>query len=226
MSAHLVSCSHREDLSRFALCQFPMIECNWDQITPSPSLLSSLWSLLTWLQLNSDTLATISWVVCDCSQTDSEIYWVLMCEPQNAAHYMCTGIVWGYFIYLLTVFCGVVYVCVRAFWELLSREKRTRCAKRFPNLIQEICKSSANYCCLFLFSPPFSSLKLVFWGNRSQMENIRCNHFHLLALLLSLRGDTLSPSDISSQWTVTENSSITWDEELWQPESGRNLVIW
>lgn len=129
--------------------------------------------------------------------------------------------------YLFTYcFCGVVYVCVRAFRELLSWEKRTRCAIRFPNLIQEICKSSANYCCLFLFSPPFSSLKLVFWGNRSQMENIRCNHFHLLALLLSLRGDTLSPSDISSQWTVTENSSITWDEELWHPESGRNLVIW
>ncbi len=75
--AHLAPCSHHEDLSRFALCQFPMIECNWDQITPlshSLPLLSGLWSLLTWLQLNSDTLATISWVVCDCSQTNSEMH--------------------------------------------------------------------------------------------------------------------------------------------------------
>lgn len=81
--------------------------------------------------------------------------------------------------------------------------------KRFSDLIQEICKSCANYSCLFLFSPPCSSLKLVFWGNHSQMGNIRLNRFHLPALLLSLRGDMLSPSDIFSQWTITEHSSIT-----------------
>lgn len=47
-SAHLASCSHHEDLSRFALCQFPMIECNWDQITPPHSLsLSPQESLIT-----------------------------------------------------------------------------------------------------------------------------------------------------------------------------------
>lgn len=43
-SAHLASRSHPEVPSHFALRQFPMIECNWDQITP-PTL-SSL-SLIT-----------------------------------------------------------------------------------------------------------------------------------------------------------------------------------
>jgi len=41
-SAHLASRSHHEDLSGCALCQFPMIESNWDQITPSVSPQQSL----------------------------------------------------------------------------------------------------------------------------------------------------------------------------------------
>lgn len=70
----------------------------------SLSLLSSLWSLLTWLQINSDTLATISWVVCDCSQTDSEIYWVLMWEPQNPTS--CSE----YHNYILWKVCATSYL--------------------------------------------------------------------------------------------------------------------
>lgn len=121
--------------------------------------------------------------------------------------------------------CFDVCVHVSGLHEWLSGGNRTRCAQRFPNSVQEICKSCANYCCLFPLSPPYSSLKLVFWGNHSQMENIRCNHFHLPTLLLSLRGDMLSPSDISSQWTITEHSSITFSQECWHPKSGRNHHI-
>lgn len=121
--------------------------------------------------------------------------------------------------------CFVLCARVSAFHEWLSRGNRTRCVQSFPNSIQEICKSCANYCCLFPLSPPCSSLKLFFWGNHYQMENIRCNHFHLPALLLSLLGDMPSPSDISSQWTITEHSSITFSEECWHPKSGGNHRI-
>lgn len=66
--------------------------------------------------------------------------------------------------------------------------------------------------------PPPGSLKVLFGRNRSQMEIIRPNRFHLPALLLSLRGDTPSPFDISSRWTITERSSITFRDDSRHPE--------
>lgn len=118
-----------------------------------------------------------------------------------------------------------VYACVRSFHDWLSRGRRTSGKipqiwfRRFANPLQITVASR-------LPPPPLPrplcSLKVLFWGNHSQMENIRRNRFHLPALLLSLWGATPSPSDISSGWTITERSSITFYEESWHLKCCRN----
>lgn len=171
---------------------------------------------------SSDTLATSSWVVRDClhSQVLTRCAEYLDATPWQFVQLHLEGIIQQ------TRLCFNVYACVRSFHDWLSRGGRTRCARRFPQIwFPRFVNPFANYCCLTALPhlpPPCCSLKVLFWGNHSQMENIRRNRFHLPVLLLSLRGDTPFPSDISSRWTITESSSITFYDDSWHPKCRRN----
>lgn len=134
---HLATCCHHEGFSCFA--NFP-----WLNVIGTRQFSLSL--SLTWHQLSSDTLETISSAVHDCSQTgwqQDRLSTDWRVEKHSALHHT----VWFSDVVSLipseTVCptsiagtknsCFVVYTCVSSFHDWLSRGNRTRCAYRFSN---------------------------------------------------------------------------------------------
>lgn len=122
-------------LSRVALCQFPMIECNLEQIHPHPPISDHSWNCST------NTLDTVSWVVCDCSQTKSSSGTPLWISGWESLA-LWRSFVLGGGIALHTRLWFAVYACVRSFHDWLSRGRRTSAQipqmwfRRFVNPLQ------------------------------------------------------------------------------------------